>query len=366
MMAGFYAVCEPPLTRRRFLKLAMAAGLGPALAPGLHAAPGADQAVRRFIERHAVSPTDPWALVHAIRGVGRGCRVNGESAAGYVLRTCVRAREVNQRRYLYIPAEIEVHSNMFLKTFLEAGIPAPEMFSCDGRVFRLQDLSEGAKALFRFDPRTFDRDDLAWSLIAFAELRAHEWENAYAERIQLKELAAFGGQVLREATQGLKPYAAAGLPLPKKLPIHGFTCGGTHLCYSVLAAARHGALPGTGGDLVRDQLQLLLYRLQADPDLIDRYYREIAPTPGAELFRAGAKLKILGHALECLGYAQTHGLFEPSPLERRYIEQAAQAVRGLLAFIMTLDLAAIQRRHAQLVQQVVGDTCHAFRGLSLV
>ena len=240
------------------------------------------------------------------------------------------------------------------------------MFSCDGRVFQLKDLGDGAKALFRFDPNTFDRNDLAWSLIAFAELQAHEWENAYGERIQLKEVAAFGVQVLQEATQGLKPYAAAGLPLPKKLPIHSFTCGGTHLCYSVLVAARHSVLRAAGGDIVQDQLQMLIYRLQADPDLIDRYYSEISSAPGVELFRAGAKLKVLGHALECLGYAQAHGLLQPSPLERKQIEQAAQEVRSLLSYILTLDLAAIQRRHAQLVQQVVGDTCHAFRGLSLV
>jgi hypothetical protein len=84
------------------------------------------------------------------------------------------------------------------------------------------------------------------------------------------------------------------------------------------------------------------------------------------LFRAGAKLKILGHALECLGYAQAHGLWQPSPLARRQIEQAVQAVRGLLSYVLTLDLAAIRRRQAHLGQQVVGDTCHAFRGLSLV
>jgi hypothetical protein len=255
---------------------------------------------------------------------------------------------------------------MFLKTFLEAGVPPSEMFSCDGRVFQLKDLGDGAKALFRFDPSTFDRNDLAWSLIAFAELQAHDWENAYGERIQLKEVVAFGAQVLQEATQGLKPYATAGLPLPKKLPIHSFTCGGTHLCYSILVAARHGVLQAAGGDIVQDQLQMLIYRLQADPDLIDRYYREISSAPGVDLFRAGAKLKVLGHALECLGYAQAHRLWQPNPLERKQIEQAAQEVRSLLAYILTLDLAAIRPRHAQLVQQVVGDTCHAFRGLSLV
>jgi hypothetical protein len=366
MIEGFYSVCEPHLTRRRFLKFTMVAGMVPALTSELYAARDTDQGVRRFIERYAVGPNDPWALVHAIRGIGRGCSLNGESAAGYVLRTCVRAQEVNKRQYLYIPTNIEVHSNMFLKTFLEAGVPPSEMFSCDGRVFQLKDLGDGAKALFRFDPSTFDRNDLAWSLIAFAELQAHDWENAYGERIQLKEVASFGAQVLQEATQGLKPYATAGLPLPKKLPIHSFTCGGTHLCYSILVAARHGVLRAAGGDIVQDQLQMLIYRLQADPELIDRYYREISSAPGVDLFRAGAKLKVLGHALECLGYAQAHGLWQPSPLERKQIEQAAQEVRGLLSYILTLDLAAIRPRHAQLVQQVVGDTCHAFRGLSLV
>jgi hypothetical protein len=88
---------------------------------------------------------------------------------------------------------------------------------------RLQDLGEGAKALFHFDPRTVDRDDLAWSLIAFAELRAPAWENAYGERSELQAGVRFGLQALQAATQGLKPYAVAGLPLPKKLPIHSFT-----------------------------------------------------------------------------------------------------------------------------------------------
>jgi len=340
--------------------------MAPAFTAEVNAALDMDQGVRRFIERYAVTPEDPWALVHAIRGVGRGCRLNGESAAAYVLRTCVRAQEVNNRRYLYIPANIEVHSNMFLKTFLEAGVPSSERFSCDGHVFQLKDLGDGAKALFRFDPRTFNRDDLAWSLIAFAELQAHEWDNAYGQKIQLTEVVSFGLQVLQEATQGLKPYVAAHLPLPKKMPIHSFTCGGTHLCYSLLVAAKHGFLQATGGDIMQEQLQMLIYRLQADPDLIDRYYREIPPAPGIDLFRLGAKLKILGHALECLGYAQTHALWQPSALERKQIEQATQEVQGLLAYVMTLDLPVIRRRHAQVVQQVIGDTCHAYRGLSLV
>src|SRR5262245_9447473 len=128
MLEGFYAVCEPHLTRRRFLQCAVVASLAPAVSTEVNAALDLDQRVRRFIERYAVTPADPWALVHAIRGIGRGCSLNGESAAAYVLRTCVRTQEVHQRHYLYIPARIELHSNMFLKTFLEAGVPSVETF----------------------------------------------------------------------------------------------------------------------------------------------------------------------------------------------------------------------------------------------
>jgi hypothetical protein len=70
--------------------------------------------------------------------------------------------------------------------------------------------------------------------------------------------------------------------------------------------------------------------------------------------------------LECLRYAQTHGIWQTSALEKQQIAQAVQEVRGLLAYMVTLDLAAIRPRQAQLVQQIVGDTCHAFRGLNLV
>jgi hypothetical protein len=365
-MEEFYAVCGPPLSRRTFLTMAVGAGLAPARPAAGAAAPDLDRRVRQFIERYAVTAEDPWALVHAIRAVGQGCRLQGERAAAYVLRTCVRAQEVNQRRYLYVPASIEVHPNMFLKTLLEAGVAASEAFVCDGRVCHLPDLGEGAKALFRFDPRTFDRNALAWSLIAFAELEAHTWENAYGERIHLPDVVRFGLQALEEATHGLKPYWAAGLPLPQKLPVHGLTCGGTHLFYSLLVAAKHGFVQAADEDILREQLRLLVYRLQADPDLIERYFRAIPAAPDVDLFRAGAQLKILGHALECLGYAHTHGLWRPSPLERQQLEQAVQAVRGLLAYVVMLDLAALRRRLPQLGQQVVGDVCHAVRGLSLV
>ncbi len=366
MKLAFYRDCEPHLDRRQFLKLVLVAGALPAPVPNLFGDEEPNAGVRHLIERYATIPDDPWILVHEIRAFGKGFSVKGERAAAYVLRTFVNDLEVNGRRYLYIPADIEVHTNMFLKTFLEAGVPLSEEVQVKGMIFHLHDLGAGAQALFRFDPNTFDRNDLAWSLIAFAELQADEWQNAYGQRIRLKEVAAFGLKVLQDATEELKPYCQASLPLPKKMPIHDFTCGGTHLIYSLLVAARHGLLEAHGRDSLQEQLQMLMYRLQADPDLIDRYYHRLAQVPEVEMFRASAKLKLLGHALECLGYAQANGFLRPTQRERERIGKAAQEVRGLSAYVGGRDLEAVRQREARLYRQIIGDTCHAFRGLRLI
>ncbi len=238
-----------------------------------------------------------------------------------------------------------------------------EIFECS--VSKLE-LLVGAKARFRFDPNTFDRDDLAWSLIAFAELQADEWENAYSQRIRLQEVAAFGLKVLQDATEALKPYVQASLPLPKKMPIHSFTCGGTHLFYSLLVAAKRGFLEAHGRDSLQEQLEMMVYRLQADPDLINRYYQRLPQGLEVETLRASAKLKLLGHALECLGYEQANGLWRPTQMQRERVGKAAQEVRELSAALGGSDLEAVRRRETQLYQQIIGDNWHAFRVFSMV
>lgn len=306
MNLWFYPACQSHFTRRQFLTFALGASITPAVSAGLAETRNPVEGAQLIIQRHAFTSHDPWALVHAIRALGGGCCLHGENAATYVLRTYAGRQAVNARYWLYFPASVEIHTNMFLKTFLEAGIPRSTMFLLDGQTFRLEDVADGAKALFRFDPNTFDPNNMAWSLIAFAELQAAEWQNAYGQRIHLKTVAAFGLRVLQQATDGLMPFFQAGGPLPRKMPIHGFTCGGTHLCYSLLVAARHGFIEAASWPLLRQQLELLIYRLRADPQLLDRYYQNLGHAADAEVFRAGAKLKLLRHALECLGYAQSH------------------------------------------------------------
>jgi hypothetical protein len=68
VIEGFYPVCAPPLTRRKFFTCTLGAGLTAAWTAEGAAPREPDLGVRRFIERYAMSPDDPWALVHAIRG----------------------------------------------------------------------------------------------------------------------------------------------------------------------------------------------------------------------------------------------------------------------------------------------------------
>jgi hypothetical protein len=111
---------------------------------------------------------------------------------------------------------------------------------------------------------------------------------------------------------------------------------------------------------------MLLYRLKADPDLIDRHYQRLARVPEVETFRASAKLKLLGHALECLGYAKASGLFQPGQTEWEGITQAKREVRGFSTYFQGLDLQAVRQRETRLYREIIGDTCHAFRGLHLL
>ncbi len=363
-MKAFYPLCSPILDRRRFLKLSLMGAVAPVLLPDLiQAAP--DPALA-FIRRHAAVPDDPWRLAHGVRAVGAAFTLpDGRKAVDHLLSGFVRGVEVGGKRYLHFPRTVEVHTDMFVKTMLEAGVERHHPFQLEGQDHTLADLLESSKALFRFDPKTFDWNNLAWSLIAFSVVQADTWRNAFGEEIVLKDVAAFGLTTLRDATAPIQPFFAASQPLPKKAPIHGFTCGGTHLIYSLLVAARHGYLGPDGRERLQEPLRMLIYRMWADPDLIDRHYETLVSRTGVEEFQDDATLKILGHAVECLGYAVRHGLYQPRGAERDRIAKTKGEVKRLIASFGRIDLQPVRRRNFSLYQQIVGDTCHAHRGLGL-
>ena len=120
-MLAFYPLCGPALDRRRFLKLSLMGAVASALLPDLLLA--ATDPVRAFIDRHAAVPDDPWRLAHGVRAVGVAFALpDGRKAVDHLLSGYVTRVEGGGKPYLQFPKKLEVHTDMFVKTLLEAGV----------------------------------------------------------------------------------------------------------------------------------------------------------------------------------------------------------------------------------------------------
>lgn len=328
-----------------------------------------DVAMRGLIDRYATVKEDPWRIAHGVRGVGKELMVGGGiSGVHYVLSTFLAEEVVNSTPTLYFPREVEPHTNLYLNNFLEAGVPRSYAFEARGRRYTLEDLIAGAKA--RFDLAKVLPDDIAWSLVSLSTVAPPllgQWVNAWGRRVRMAEFAERAFQVAEGATQSVRATWMQNKPLADKSPIHSFTCGGTHLIYSLVVAVRNGYGAENTARRLRDQLGMLIYRMWAEIDLIDRFFAVMpggseGPNRWASL---DAKWKFLGHAFEVYHYALSSQLLRPTAAEARVVEAARPVLGRLSEEVEKVDLSAVRRYQEDLFRQFVGDTCHAYRGVHL-
>ncbi|MBI1894215.1 MAG: hypothetical protein HYS14_08910 [Candidatus Rokubacteria bacterium] len=376
-VSDFYPSSCVPLTRRGFLSLA-AKGLGAAAGlslawPGNVSAAKVEQwtetGMRGLIDRHAVAREDPWRILHAIRGRGKEFTLSGgESAVRYVLSTYPAEQEINGKRVLYFPIAVEAHTNLFLNNLLEAGASRSFAFEAHGRRYTLEALIDGAKA--RFDLAKVHPNDIAWSLVSLTTAVSPvvgKWVNAEGRSVEVSEFVERAFQIAEKATEEVRRAWMQNQPLAGKSAIHDFTCGGTHLIYSLVVAVRNGYQVRNGEQRLRDQLGMLVYRMWADLDLMDRFYAKVPDPsrPPAWWFKLDAKWKLLGHAFEVYHYALAHRLVHPTPVETKVVEAARPVLRHLAQEVEKVDLEAVRGHNLDLFRQLVGDTCHAYRGVHL-
>lgn len=379
------------MTRRRFLQVAATWAGGVALSSALPAAATGAQPAALFpstvggmrkiltplINTHARLEDDPWALMHGVRAMGPDFSIKGEHAVDFLCSRFLKQKAVAGTSYLYMPVEHEGHSNALLKTLLEAGVSPSHPFRMDGRRYTIGDLANHAKELFTFDPKTIDRDDIAWTLIAFSLhiSPSHDtWTNAYGQQIRFADLVRFGFDTLDETTQRFRQAKTAGVMPEDKDAIMAFTCGGTHLLYGLASAVANGH----GGDETRqrlkDHLDLHIWRLQADGHLMERFYRQVPPPQGNPpgwqkvyaLYRHDATMKFYGHSFEILNYVRQRRLFAPTPTQERAIERAARTLHEAVKGIDGANLLEIRKTNLRLFHLLVGDACHAYHGIHMV
>lgn len=371
-----------PMTRRAFLGLAAAlAGTWGGQFPILRAAgsvEGRTQALRllrQFIKPFAAQPGEAWLLVHGIRAFGKGFRATDDRlAVDYVLGNAVRIKKVAGGELLFVPQDVEAHTNSFLETLLTAGVPWSQPVRVDGRAYTVRDLFDHARLLFSFTREGgsteghHSRDNFAWSLIAFpfgvAPVR-DGWTNAYGEAVDVAEILERGLRVLEEATASLAQAMRQGTLPAEKSEVHALTSGGAHLLSGVISAVSRGFTKREALPRLRAQLDILVYRLRAEPALIERFYAPIK-APQKALYELETLLYFLSHAFENLNWARRLGLFQPTAPQQEAMRTAQGALFRVVERLQSVNLKTLRETDRDLFHRFVGDSAYAYRALSLL
>jgi len=134
------------------------------------------------------------------------------------------------------------------------------------------------------------------------------------------------------------------------------------MLYGLIDALRGGY---TAGDLHARTWRLtraLLFRMRAEPQLIDASLRGAQPM--VRLNADAAKLTFLGHSVEDLGYAVQNGVFELDASQLQIVTQAREQLAGIVSRLTgEHDLDRLQAEVPNAYKTVLGDACHAYRGL---
>jgi len=362
----FYpATCHAPrLTRRQLLAgggaLVAATTLG-----ARDACAGDDGTV--IVRQWATLPDDPWAVCHGVRAIGREFTIrSGQRAVDWLLETQLASVSVNGKSCLAFPVSVEVHPNMFLKTLLEAGVPLDHGFTHHGQQRTLQEVVEGAHLLFRPREVMTEANMLPWSIIALTRTTPPprgRWTNVWGEPADLDAVVEGALRLMEEASRLVAQAMRADRPESAKAPVHGFTCGGTHMLYSLLTAVQAGYTGRDRVERVRQLVDLMVWRLHADLNLIEGFYKSRATEPGAYWYETDAKLKILGHGAECLAFAVQRGLVKLGAAQQAQHRAALATLGRMIGEMERRELAEARQVNPELFRQLVGDACHARHGL---
>lgn len=364
---------------RRGLDAAAGGAGGRAIASGGQAAKslsGADGILRAIVLKHAKRTDDLWVMMHGVRAIGKTFAVNGGSAVDYLSQHALQERVEGDRRYVVTSIKTEGHANTLLKTFLEAGVGLDYPMTVAGRRRRVSDLLEDARQLFTYEPGKINgsADELAWSIIAFAittEPGRDEWRNAQRQQIRLRDVVKYAFDTVDWASTDFRKAMLDGRTPAWKDRISNFTCGGTHLLYSLGVAVRHGHLGEEGRERYAREIGLLIWRLRVDLHLLDEYYKTVAKAyPGKEAnwrpYQIDSRLKFLGHAFEILTYNRLHRLVSLTSDQEREVQRAGERLAEMIRELQGLNLGKIGEANLKLFDLLIGDACHAYHGIHMV
>jgi len=360
-------------TRRRVLAWG-AAGLAWGMVARARAAESPDGSERardeatarvldELIRRRAIESSDPWVEMHVVLALGAEVVNQKGNILDQAVAQTLALGAAGFRNVPYFPLAVERHPFHFLQVMQAVGVPPDRAFVTPVGRFTHREILEGSEALFVPADVT---DELSWVVSVLTHVfkpDKDQFVNARGETIVVSQLverhlrdteAAYADTFA--AMEGKGPY--------KRGVLQTKACNGTHLLYGLIDALGQGF----GGEGFKGRVERLvsatLFRLKVEPLLIDKSLP--GDLPMMQLNADSAKFTFLGHAIEDLGLAHSRSLLEFSPSALAVIDQARAELGRLAERLATEhDLDALNKEVPGAYRIVLGDACHALRGIRM-
>jgi len=329
--------------------------------------------LKLLVKEGATENTNPWAMAHGIVAFGPEMKAaDGRAAPDAIVHDFLRREKLGERTRWFFPPRtpkglpLEPHANLVVKTLVVAGVPLEQSFETrGGQSVSLGEMLDSAEADFEEPDSAHAWADQAWTVEAIlaaraldADLELKGWQSTPAR------LGAKATEALVRLQDFLTGPMKAGRPdavEKRKQEIYAHTCGGLHFVQTV---ARAGSLVPDLAGKAKAQLDVVRFRFSAERSI---YQTLIRDHPEYRQRLLVQELKFYGHILETFGLAAEWGLIEPDEALRTEMREVAgdlvDTVRELEASYGQQDV--IRQKAPQVYYDLIGDGCHAIRGMRL-
>ncbi|MDF1664066.1 MAG: hypothetical protein P1V97_20020, partial [Planctomycetota bacterium] len=304
-----------------------------------------ERILERVVKQSCSDADEPWAAVHGALAFGKDFKSSkGVSAIEASVLTHAKFKDgrVTFEAFNSEGEPVEPHPGLFAKVALELG------HKMDSEALKKKGLS--AEKLAK---------DSLYALDMSKSLHNQEWMLEILFRVgsetQKKEAAEKALALLEAEQKYMEPMLAdweksvqsfvkkarrvKGRPMPEA--IHRYFCGGTHLFHAVTLAISKGLLGDAGKSRYAKQMQILLFRAQAESSYWNRQMTKVYGASMGEkqkrylidLFYT-QKLKILGHAVESWHKARLWKAYKASEKDKKIM---AVVVKDLESTVESID-----------------------------
>lgn len=334
------------------------------VADGAMEAARAQEYLREFILQYALPDANPWVAMHVVLALGAGIKRDGLNVLDSTVAATLRLEEIGMRRFPVFPLEVERHRFHFLQIMQAIDLPRDHLFVTSHGRWTRTELVESACSLF--DPKQGGDDEDSWAISVLTQEYPPARDHFTTLRGQQVDVA---GQVERHLRETEASYAAVFASMQGKgygrNALHRHACNGLHLLYGLIDAAAAGYIVADLPAKLARLFAATLFRARLEAALIDRSLS--ADDAATRLNADAARLTFFGHLCEDFGLAILHRLFQPDARELATLVWARGELAAVIQrFASEHDITALATRVPRAWHIMLGDLCHAYRGLGLI